>query len=95
MVIKADSEYLVKGMTSWIYKWRDNGYEDCRGLSLTNADLFRRLDQAVDDLNGMNVGVQFWHVGRSSNRIADCLANAALDGVGVEDALDQYSDGSS
>ena len=69
VVIKADSKYLVKGMTSWIYKWRANGYENCRGLSVTNADLFKRLDQAVEDLNGMNVEVQFWHVGRDSNRV--------------------------
>ena len=24
VVIKADSRYLVKGMTDWIHKWRDN-----------------------------------------------------------------------
>jgi ribonuclease HI len=87
VVIKADSEYLVKSMTDWVEKWRDNGYENCRGLPVTNADMFRHIDAAIFELNRLGVEVQFWHVRREENREADCLANAALDG---KDPLDEF-----
>lgn len=90
VVIKSDSVFLVSGMTQWIYKWRNNGYINCRGLPVCNEDRFRQLEEAVEDLNDMDVQVQFWHVRRGDNEVADCLANAALDGVSVEDALQEY-----
>ena len=92
VVIQADSEYLVKGMTDWIYKWRQNGYRNCRGLPVTNAYMFKKLDDVIDDLNDMDVEVQFWHVPREQNKIADHLANAALDGVDVQDAVERFFD---
>jgi ribonuclease HI len=90
VVIKADSEYLVKSMTDWVEKWRDNGYENCRGLPVTNADMFRHIDAAIFELNRLGVEVQFWHVRREENREADCLANAALDGKEPQDAQDEF-----
>ena len=91
-VIKADSLYLIEGMTDWIYKWRNNGYENCRGLLVTNADMFKHIDNAINQLNDMDVEVQFWHVPREENREADCLANAGLDGKEPQDALDEFFD---
>ncbi|EMC99351.1 hypothetical protein BAUCODRAFT_45711, partial [Baudoinia panamericana UAMH 10762] len=79
VVIKADSEYLVKGMTVWIEKWRANGFINARGLPVVNEDLFRELDDLVQQLNDRSVEVQFWQVPRAQNEPADCLANAALD----------------
>lgn len=92
VVIKSDSAYLVKGMTEWIYGWRNNGYINSRGSAVCNSDLFKQLEEAVDDLNDMDVQVQFWHVRRADNEVADCLANAALNDKSVEDALDEYFD---
>lgn len=79
VVMKADSEYLVKGMTEWILKWRQNGYMNSKGLPVTNGEMFKELDNLVDELNKAGVGVLFWHVPRANNREADWLANAALD----------------
>ena len=92
VVIQADSAYLVKRVTQWIHKWKENGYENCRGLPVTNADMFKLLDEAIMDPNDMDVEVQFWHVPREKNATADHLANAALDGVDAQDALTQYFD---
>ena len=89
IVIKADSEYLVKGMTTWIDKWRNNGFLNARGVPVTNQDLFECLDEEISDLNDMDVQVDFWHVRRAENAEADCLANAALDGVTARKALDR------
>ena len=86
----ADSRYLVDAMTDWIFKWEGNGYRNARGERVVNEDLFRRLEQAVDDLSDVRVDVQFWHVRREDNGVADWLANAALDGRDVEDAVEEW-----
>lgn len=78
VVIKADSEYLVKGMTEWIFKWKKNGYRTSRGTLVTNAPLFKRLEELVVKLNELNVEVLFWHVSRDRNKQADMWASMAL-----------------
>ncbi|EHK19844.1 uncharacterized protein TRIVIDRAFT_68171 [Trichoderma virens Gv29-8] len=78
VVIKADSEYLVKGMTEWIFKWKANGYRTSKGTPVTNSALFQKLEELVGDLNASDVEVLFWHVPRSQNTRADELANKAL-----------------
>lgn len=79
VVIKSDSEYLVKGMTDWIGKWKSNSYVNAKGKSVVNAALFRRLDDLVGELESNGVAVEFWYVPRAQNAAADALANAALD----------------
>jgi len=79
VIIKADSEYLVKGMTDWVFKWEKNGYTTAKGKPVTNARLFRELLSLVAELNELNVEVLFWHVPRAYNEEADALAGAALD----------------
>jgi ribonuclease HI len=78
VVIKADSEYLVKGMTEWAFKWKKNGYRTSRGMPVTNAPLFKKLEELIVRLNELNVKVLFWHVPRGCNKQADMWANAAL-----------------
>jgi ribonuclease HI len=78
VIIKADSEYLVKGMTEWMFKWEKNGYRTSRDTPVTNASLFKRLEQLVTELNKLNVEVLFWHVPRERNQEADTWANMAL-----------------
>lgn len=90
VVIMADSKYMVDAMTGWIFKWRSNGYLNSKSQGVVNAELFREIEQAVVDLNDLNVDVQFWHVRRRDNPIADSLANAALDGLDAEEALERY-----
>jgi ribonuclease HI len=79
VVIKADSEYLVKGMTEWVFKWEKNGYRTSRGTPVANATFFKKLDNLVNELNKLNVEVRFWHVPREYNKQADMLANMALE----------------
>ncbi|MCJ1449862.1 hypothetical protein MMC28_000190 [Mycoblastus sanguinarius] len=81
VIIKADSEYVVKGMTEWIFKWRKNGYRNAKGLPVTNAILFQQADATIFELNNLGVEVLFWRVLRSRNQEADALANSAFDGI--------------
>ncbi|KAI6790581.1 hypothetical protein KC363_g5870 [Hortaea werneckii] len=91
VIIKADSAYLVNAMTKWVFKWRNNNYNNCRGRPVRNASLFEKLDAELEELAELNIYVQFLHVRREQNREADLLANAALDGKTASEALAGFS----
>ena len=90
VVIKADSEYLVKGMTTRVFKWKENGFLTSRNTPVVNADLFKAIDQEIETLNKNGVGVQFWHVPRDQNTMADYLASCKLDNISAGAAIDAY-----
>ncbi|KAJ7140116.1 ribonuclease H-like domain-containing protein [Mycena filopes] len=71
-VIVADSEYVVKGITEWENHWRTR-----QGRVPGNGDLFLRLDSAVADYERQGVKIQFLHVPRDLNSLADALAKEA------------------
>ncbi len=70
-----DSEYVRSGMTSWIKKWKADGWKKKGGLK--NADLWQRLDAAAAKHD-----VKFhWvkgHNGHPQNERADMLATQAI-----------------
>lgn len=78
IVIKTDSDYIVRHMTECITKWRQNGFKNSRESYVANADLFNQIDLLTGHLNVQNVEVLFWRVGRLENAEADALACAAL-----------------
>lgn len=78
VVIKSDSEYLVRGMTDWVFKWEKNGYRSAKRTLVVNSALFQKLQKLVSDLNSIGVEVLFWHVRREFNKEADKLANESL-----------------
>lgn len=80
VVVKSDSDYRVKGMTEWIFKWEGNNYTNAKGTPVTNAEFFKLLQELVLELNKLEVEVLFWHVARARDQEADALANSALDG---------------
>jgi ribonuclease HI len=80
LVIKADSEYLIKGMTEWVVKWQMNGWKTAKGGNVVNRGWFEDLLAKVEELEDAGVTVLFWHVRREFNGEADRLANLALDG---------------
>lgn len=78
VVIKSDTEYIVRHMTECITKWRQNGFHNSKGAYVANADLFNKIDILISHLNVLGVEVLFWQVGRLENAEADALAGAAL-----------------
>ena len=44
---KANSEYLVRGITDWIFRWEQNGFLATTGLAVTNADHFKQSQSLV------------------------------------------------
>jgi ribonuclease HI len=79
VIIKADSGYLMNGMTEWILKWEKNGYTNAKGTKVVNRELFEECQREVRWLEERGAIVQFWHVKRKWNKKPDDLANAALD----------------
>jgi ribonuclease HI len=79
VIIKADSEYLVKGMTQWILKWEKNGFTIANGTEVVNRKLFEQCQIEVNELEERGVILQFWDIKRKWNKEADDLANTALD----------------
>lgn len=46
--IVTDSEYLKNGITSWIQKWKRNGWLTAAKKPVLNQDLWRQLDEQVN-----------------------------------------------
>jgi ribonuclease HI len=74
ILIYTDSQYVQKGITSWIHHWKRNGYKKPNGDCVLNTDLWKRLDYLY---NQKNVTIQYvkGHAGIHGNEMADQLAN--------------------
>ncbi|KAJ5952450.1 uncharacterized protein N7479_010863 [Penicillium vulpinum] len=76
-VIKTDSEYLVRSLTEWLPKWKNNGWKTCKGVQVANADMFKLAEAGIVMLE-MVVQVKFWLVPKENNTEATCLAKMAF-----------------
>ncbi|KAJ5029793.1 hypothetical protein J3E73DRAFT_379654 [Bipolaris maydis] len=76
-IVATDSEYVVKGMTEWLPKWKSNNWRTAKGTTPANLDLFLALDSVVTTLESENLTIGFWYIPREHNKIADRLAKAA------------------
>ncbi len=45
VTITTDSNYLKNGITSWIHRWRRNGWRTTTKKPVVNQDLWQRLDE--------------------------------------------------
>ena len=72
--IHTDSQYVKNGMTSWLAKWKANGWRTSDKKPVKNRDLWERLDLLCSQHD-----VSFhWvrgHNGHPLNEQADALAN--------------------
>lgn len=74
LVVMSDSQYVVQGMTEWVFRWRDNGWKDARGHEVANATDLKELDELIERLAEDGIDVEFWKVDREDNTQADELA---------------------
>jgi ribonuclease HI len=74
--IYTDSEYLKRGITEWLPRWRERGWRR-KGGELANVDLWKALDAAIHPHQ-----VQWrWlrgHAGNAENERVDRLARQAI-----------------
>lgn len=76
--LTTDSEYVRRGITEWLSKWKRNGWKTADRKPVKNADLWQRLDAAA-----ARHDVEWhWvrgHSGHAENERVDQLANRAID----------------
>lgn len=76
VVLHTDSEYLQKGFTEWMPKWRRNGWRR-KGGAIKNLDLWKRLDKEVSRHEVMWEWVPA-HTGIAENERCDELAKMEI-----------------
>lgn len=72
-----DSAYLRNGITAWVHAWKRNGWRTADRKPVKNAELWRRLDEAM----ARHEVRWHWlkgHAGHEENERADRLARAAI-----------------
>lgn len=72
-----DSQYLRDGITTWIERWRRNGWRTSAKKPVKNADLWQALDAAMARHEVTYEWVR-GHAGHPENERADALARQAL-----------------
>ena len=77
IVLHTDSQYVQKGITEWIRGWKARGWRTAAKEPVKNADLWKKLDQAVGEHEIEWVWVR-GHSGHEGNERADRLANKGV-----------------
>lgn len=78
ITVYTDSQYLCKGVTEWLKRWKQNGWKTASGKAVKNDDLWK----ALDNLTSQRIIEWCWvrgHSGNQGNERADALANLAID----------------
>lgn len=83
LVIKTDSDFLIKSITKWVNKWKANGWKLATGKPVINRVDFEELDQVLNGITVTWVHVR-GHQGVHGNEEADRLAN---EGASLTNAL--------
>ena len=77
--LTTDSQYVKRGVTEWMARWRRNGWRTAERKPVKNRELWERLDRAL----GEHQVDWHWvrgHSGHPENERADQLANRGIPG---------------
>jgi ribonuclease HI len=72
-----DSEYVMKGISTWIHGWKQRGWKTAAKAPVANADLWQRLDAARTPHDVSWHWVR-GHAGHPENERADELARQGM-----------------
>ncbi len=75
--LHTDSSYVRNGITSWLPRWKRNGWRTRDKQPVKNADLWQRLSDAMARHEVEWLWVK-GHAGNPGNERADALANLGL-----------------
>jgi ribonuclease HI len=84
-----DSEYVIKGVTSWIKGWKSRGWKTAAGKQVLNQDLWEALDELSGTIRLQAQGKPLkWehvkgHAGNVGNERCDVIASSFAQGKPV------------
>lgn len=82
LLIRTDSEYLIKGSTDWSHSWVRNGWVRADGKVVPNAEYWKQLLKNYQTLRDNNCEIKIeWVKGHSDhlgNNLADRLATTGV-----------------
>jgi ribonuclease HI len=81
--LSTDSLYLKDGITRWIHGWKRNGWRTADKTPVKNADLWQRLEAALETHSVLFEWVR-GHAGHPENTRADALARMAIKSMVAE-----------
>jgi ribonuclease HI len=81
--ITTDSEYVHQGITSWLLRWKKNGWRNSQKQTVKNMDLWHELDK-IANLHKIDWHWVKGHSNHPENELADRLANEAIDNIPSE-----------
>jgi len=77
VTIVTDSNYVKEGITTWIHKWKQNGWRTANKKPVKNADLWEDLEAALHHHDVSWEWVK-GHAGHPENERADAPANQGM-----------------
>jgi ribonuclease HI len=75
--LHTDSEYVQKGISTWIHGWKRKNWRTASGSPVKNAELWKRLDEARTRHSVKWLWVR-GHAGHVENERADELAREGM-----------------
>lgn len=82
LLIRTDSEYLIKGSTDWSHSWVRNGWKKADGSVVPNSEYWKQLLKNYQSLKDLNCEIKIeWVKGHSDhlgNNLADKLATTGV-----------------
>jgi ribonuclease HI len=73
-----DSQYVQKGITDWLPRWKKRNWKKADNQPVKNTDLWQQLDKQTQRHHVSWHWVK-GHSGHIENELADSLANKAID----------------
>ena len=82
IAITTDSQYVKRGVTEWMSRWKRNGWMTAERKPVKNRDLWERLDGALAP-HQVDWHWVRGHTGHPDNERADRLANLGIPRGGI------------
>jgi ribonuclease HI len=78
--VVTDSQYVQKGVESWLANWKRKNWKTSAGKPVANRDLWEALDQELQNHRVVWEWVK-GHQGHAGNERADELANRGVESI--------------
>lgn len=79
IIVRPDSNYVLKGCTEWLPKWKQNGWKTSQLEPIKNKDLWVWLDELLQEFPTITFEKVKGHSDDEYNNRVDRLLNDAMD----------------